>query len=56
MDCPTLQSEDLARDQSLVPGLRHGHKGPVTEGRHRVEIPPQHRLGQDTRQSTEELP
>lgn len=56
MGCPTLQSEDLARDQSLVPGLGHGHKGPVTEGRHRVEIPPQRRFGQDTRQSAEVLP
>lgn len=56
MGCPTLQSEDLARDQSLAPGLGHGHRGPVTEERHRVVIPPQHRLGQDIRQGSEELP
>lgn len=33
MGCPTQQSEDLARDQSLVPGPGHGHRGPVTQKR-----------------------
>lgn len=35
MGCPTQQSEDLARDQSLVPGPGRGHRGPVTQKRGR---------------------
>lgn len=56
MGCPTLQSEDLARDQSLVPGPGYSHRGPMTEEEHGVETPSQHRLGQNARHSPEELP